>query len=51
MGRTREFEDEAVLDRAGELFWRLGYEVVTIQDLESATRWLASPDGPPAARA
>ena len=37
MGRTREFEDEAVLDRASELFWRRGYEVVTIQDLESAT--------------
>jgi TetR/AcrR family transcriptional repressor of nem operon len=37
MGRTREFEDETVLDRASELFWRRGYEVVTIQDLESAT--------------
>lgn len=37
MGRTREFEDETVLDRASELFWRRGYEVVTIQELESAT--------------
>ena len=37
MGRTREFNDEAVLDRAGNLFWRLGYEVVSIQDLEAST--------------
>lgn len=37
MARTKEFEDDLVLDRAAELFWRLGYEVVTIQDLESAT--------------
>jgi AcrR family transcriptional regulator len=37
MGRTKEFEGDRVLDRAGELFWRLGYDVVTIHDLESAT--------------
>ena len=37
MGRTREFDDEAVLDRASEVFWRLSYDAVTVQDLESAT--------------
>ena len=37
MGRTREFDDEAVLDRAAELFWRRGYDVVSVQDLESST--------------
>jgi TetR/AcrR family transcriptional regulator, transcriptional repressor for nem operon len=37
MGRTREFETDAVLDRAGALFWRLGYDVVSVQQLESAT--------------
>jgi TetR/AcrR family transcriptional repressor of nem operon len=37
MGRTREFENDVVLDRAGELFWRLGYDVVSVQQLESAT--------------
>lgn len=37
MGRVMEFDRETVLDRASELFWRLGYEVVTVQDLESAT--------------
>ena len=37
MGRAREFDHETVLDRAGELFWRLGYDVVTVQDLEAST--------------
>ena len=37
MARTREFDDDAVLERAGELFWRLGYDVVSVQDLEAAT--------------
>src|SRR5262249_46346007 len=37
MSRAREFDDDAVLDRAGELFWRLGYDVASVQDLESAT--------------
>jgi len=37
MGRTREFDRDDVLDRAGEMFWRLGYEVVTVEDLELAT--------------
>lgn len=37
MARTREFDHDAVLERASELFWRLGYDVVSVQDLESAT--------------
>lgn len=37
MARSREYDDEAVLAKAGELFWRRGYEVVSIQDLEAAT--------------
>jgi len=37
MARAREFDDDAVLERASELFWRLGYDVVSVQDLESAT--------------
>jgi len=37
MAREREFDRETVLDRAGELFWRLGYEVVSVQELEAAT--------------
>src|SRR5690349_8764362 len=37
MGRTREFDDEAVLDRAAEVFWRRGYDVVSVQDLEAST--------------
>jgi TetR/AcrR family transcriptional repressor of nem operon len=32
-----EFDRTDVLDRAGTLFWRLGYEVVSIQDIEAAT--------------
>jgi TetR/AcrR family transcriptional repressor of nem operon len=37
MGRTREFDSDTVLDQASRLFWRLGYDAVTIQDLEVAT--------------
>jgi TetR/AcrR family transcriptional repressor of nem operon len=37
MGRTREFDSEDTLDRAAELFWRHGYDVVSIQQLEAAT--------------
>lgn len=37
MGRPREFDHETVLDKAGQLFWRQGYETVSVQDLESAT--------------
>jgi TetR/AcrR family transcriptional regulator, transcriptional repressor for nem operon len=37
MGRVVEFDRTDVLDRAAALFWRLGYEVVSVQDIESAT--------------
>lgn len=37
MGRAREFDDQAVLDRAADLFWRRGYDVVSVQDLEAST--------------
>jgi TetR/AcrR family transcriptional repressor of nem operon len=37
MGRAREFDGGAVLDRAAEVFWRIGYDVVTVDDLEAAT--------------
>jgi len=37
MARPKEFDNEKVLARAGEVFWRQGYEVVSIQDLEAAT--------------
>lgn len=37
MGRTREFDNEETLDRAGKLFWRQGYDAVSIPQLEAAT--------------
>lgn len=37
MGRTREFDTEAVVERAVEVFRRLGYEATSIQDLVAAT--------------
>jgi TetR/AcrR family transcriptional repressor of nem operon len=37
MGRTREFDNDAVLDQATRLFWRLGYDAVTIHDIEAET--------------
>lgn len=37
MARVKEFDVELVLDRAAEVFWRLGYEATSIQDLEEAT--------------
>jgi TetR/AcrR family transcriptional repressor of nem operon len=37
MSRTREFEADRVLDQAMHLFWRMGYDRVSIQDLEAAT--------------
>jgi AcrR family transcriptional regulator len=37
MGRTREFDTESMLEQATRLFWRLGYDAVTIQDVEAAT--------------
>lgn len=33
MGRKREFDTEAVLDRAIEAFWAHGYEATSVQDL------------------
>lgn len=33
MGRVKEFDPEAVLERAMELFWRQGYEATSIADL------------------
>ena len=37
MSRPREFDREAVLDRAMTLFWRQGYEATSIQELVEAT--------------
>lgn len=37
VGRSREFDEAAVLDAAAGVFWRLGYESVSIGDLEAAT--------------
>ena len=37
MARPKEFDAEKVLAKAGEVFWRQGYEVVSIQNLEAAT--------------
>jgi TetR/AcrR family transcriptional regulator, transcriptional repressor for nem operon len=37
MARMKEFDVDVVLDRAAEVFWRLGYEATSIQDLEEAT--------------
>lgn len=34
MGRPRKFDDDMVLDRATELFWRYGVDAVSIRDLE-----------------
>ncbi len=36
MARTKEFDREAVLDRAMRLFWRQGYEATSIQELVDA---------------
>jgi TetR/AcrR family transcriptional repressor of nem operon len=36
MGRPRKFDDDEVLDRAIDLFWRDGSAAVSIRDLETA---------------
>jgi TetR/AcrR family transcriptional repressor of nem operon len=33
MGRTKEFDEEAVLQKAMELFWKQGYEKTSMSDL------------------
>lgn len=37
MGRSREFDDGEVLERATRLFWERGYDTVSIQDIEAGT--------------
>ncbi|MCU0655859.1 MAG: TetR/AcrR family transcriptional regulator [Polyangiaceae bacterium] len=37
MARPREFDEDEVLDRALELFFRKGYEATSVQDLVEAT--------------
>ncbi|GEN13363.1 transcriptional regulator, TetR family [Myxococcus fulvus] len=37
MGRPKTFDEDAVLDRAIELFWTTGYHAVSVRDLEEGT--------------
>lgn len=37
MARPRQFDEEAVLSSATDVFWRQGYEATTTDDLEAAT--------------
>lgn len=38
MAGIKQFDHDAVVDRAMILFWRMGYERTSIQDLEKATK-------------
>ena len=38
MGRPREFEDQAVVTEALQMFWKQGYRATSIPDLLKATR-------------
>src|SRR5260370_2130862 len=37
MSRTRTLDDDTVLDRATEIFWRRGYAATSMRDLTEAT--------------
>ena len=37
MGRNKEFDEDQVLERATELFWRQGYKATSVRDLVVAT--------------
>lgn len=37
MGRTKEFDEDRVLERATDLFWRQGYKATSVRDLVVAT--------------
>jgi len=37
MGRPREFDEDDLLEKATDLFWRKGFEAVSVRDLAEAT--------------
>jgi TetR/AcrR family transcriptional repressor of nem operon len=37
VGRTKEFDEDQVLERATDLFWRQGYKATSVRDLVEAT--------------